>query len=59
MELAATQKEELKIILGGQQAGFCVYEAKPAGPGNSDGSFESTTNGNARGLNYDSLPRRG
>src|SRR5262245_25907598 len=40
---AAAQKQEVKIIFGGQEAGFNFYEAKPAGAGNSDGSFESTT----------------
>src|SRR5262249_7160005 len=37
------------IIFGGQDAGFSVYEAK-AGPGNSDGSFESTTEVDIQGV---------
>jgi len=46
---AAAQKQEMKIIFGGQEAGFSVYEAK-AGPGNSDRSFESTTEVDIQGV---------
>lgn len=48
--LAATQRQEMKIIFGGQQAGFSIYEAKAAGAGNSDGSFESTTEADIGGV---------
>jgi putative CocE/NonD family hydrolase len=47
---AAAQKRETKIIFGGQEAGFNFYEAKPAGTGNSDGSFESTTEMDIQGM---------
>src|SRR5262245_59735555 len=50
MGLAAAQKQEMKIIFAGQEAGFSVYEAKAAGPGNSDGSFESTTEAEIQGV---------
>src|SRR5262245_42043291 len=50
MGLAATQKQEMKIIFGGQEAGFSVYEAKTAGPGDSGGSFESTTVADIQGV---------